>query len=293
MNRSIAASALALWIVAGAFPARAQDADRAQFIPETRFPALPGRAVMVLTGDTWPILKAHGRGGHPQSACLSAAGGAYRWVFIPSESEPTVPLRVRIGDKADRKTYPKTRGCTLDDLQPMGVTEQYSLVEVEINEGLGSSEAQTSVLVTKLKVLDRSADYPIHTAKVVVDLRSKYEDFLSAEEKEVAAAAEKIRADALKAPPRREGKPEPGSTTTLTYVTWMPETSTLQVRCNTKRIDGRIPRYVGQSRSEAPPPVLPGVEWGLDLGMLYEVDKEGKLLKSVRLPIQAFTRPLD
>lgn len=297
MRMTTAAALLAFCSVTGAAPLRAQEADpladRAQFIPETRFPALPGRAIMVLTGDTWDLMKAHGRGGHPRSACLSASGGAYRWTFILAEEEPAVPLRVRIGEKADRKTYPKTRGCTLDDLKPMGVTEQYSLVEVEINEGLGSAEAQTSLLVTKLKVLDRSAEYPIHTAKVVGELRRKYEEFLEAEEKEAAATAERIRTEALKNLPWKNRKPQPGSSLTLMYVTWMPDSSTLQVRLKTKRLDGVIPKEIVKSGGEAPPLALPGLEWGLDLGMLYEVGKDGKLLRSVKLPIQGFTRPRD
>lgn len=241
--------------------------EHTEFIPgyDTPLRVEPGKHVMVLAVRHLTLAQPAEFSIHNNSLCLSSSGSGYRWCYLPK--------------KLDRDRGPL---ATLDNTFELGVTRAHSLVEVDVTELRGSPSGVPALLLSSIKVLDGTKDFPLQTHKVVAEAKTLYEAF--AKKQETAPALEKARVDAK----GDAAKTRPAKSAVLMYVTWMEETEKLQVRFLTRleTTDGvdRPGHYPG--RGPPPPPVK--LNWGVDFGMLYEADRSGKIEKSVKLPMQSW-----
>jgi hypothetical protein len=241
--------------------------ERTEFIPgyESPLPVTPGRHVMVLAVRHLTLAPPATYSPHNYSLSLSSSGGGYRWCYLP-------------------KRHNTDRGplATLDNTLELGVTRSHSLVEVEVTEPMGSPDARPALLLSSFKVLDGTKEFPLQTHKVVAEAKTLYETF--AKTQETAPALEKARVEAK----GDAAKTQPAKTAVLMYVTWMEATGKLQVRLLTRleTTDGvdRPGHYPGRG----PPPPARKLNWGADFGMLYEADRNGKIDKTIKLPIQSW-----
>jgi hypothetical protein len=303
--------------------------DRAGFIPLRKTESLKGTAVGVLVYDAQPVLSSEGRSGPGDQLCFSANGNSYRWVYVPVTEKPRISnLRVPVGDKENAQfvVFPALDMASPRTVAPWGVTSHYTLVEVEVNNGLGSPK-NDSFVATKMKVLEGTNEYPLRTADVIKALKERYAAHVKGQGKATDSALTEAQKKALK-----DGKATgPREQAELMYVTWLPQAERLRVHFRTKITDGQYtyieipdrrlpppplklpdngkllndqvpppppPPPPGQvGKVQPPPPPLKrrfktGVSFGIEFGMAYEVDKAGKLVRTQGLPIESFEHRL-
>jgi hypothetical protein len=129
--------------------------DRAGFIPHRKHEPLKGTAVGILLYDAQPVLHSEGRSGPADQLCFSTGGNSYRWVYVPATEKPRITnLRVPVGDKENAQfvVFPALDMASPRNVAPWGITSHYTLVEVEVNNGLGSPK-NDSFVATKMKSL--------------------------------------------------------------------------------------------------------------------------------------------
>jgi hypothetical protein len=267
MARGLAALVFALSVLGSQEDGVVQ--DRKDFIPDREhpLPVTPGRHIMALVTQPLTMVAANVVRPGDHSLVLSSSGGTYAWCYFAKDSKP--------GPRAD-----------VENALEYGITRSHSLVEVEVRDLGGSPSAGPSLLATSLKAVDNSKEFPLRPHKVVAELKAAYEAYLREQEKDVDAAMEKSRQDAG----GNAQKAKLPLSASLMYVTWMEKTEKLQVRFFTRvQTTDDIPR-AGRSSGEAPPPMVLQY-WGIDFGMLYEVNKSGALEKRLKLPIEAWKGP--
>ncbi len=287
--------------------------DRAGFIPARKHEPLKGTAVGILLYDAQPVLSLEGRSGPPDQLCFSADGCSYRWVYVPVAGRAAITnLRVPVGEKENARfeVFPALDLARPNNVAAWGVVTRYSLVEVEVNNGLGSPRGD-SFVATKIKVLDGSRDNPLHTAEAVKQLQGRYALYVKAQARATEAALGEARkkaiGDAKATGPREQSE--------VMYVTWMPQTARLRVHFRTRIADGQYTFVEGGPRlRRGPAPVPPkaggaapaprarphiagrrfktGITFGVEFGAAYEVDREGKLARTRILPVESFQQRL-
>jgi hypothetical protein len=295
--------------------------DRKAFIPNRKYQSLPGTVVGVLVSDVQAMMGQEGRGGPNDAMGYSANGNSYRWMYVPvTENVQINNLTVETGEKGDgKKTYPFLGMASPTTVKQWGIDVPYALVEINVNDGLGSPAIEGFV-ATHVKRLDGTKDYPLNVVKVIADLRKRYQRHVKDEQKTLEAALAKEQKVALK-----DKKPTgPRKTEELFYVTWLPKTQHLRVHFRTRVSDGAyqttdgirprpIPLPVPPKDKQAPaqdrlkqavrgpaavalsppPPPRPigfryGTTFGVEFGVAYEVDKKGKVDKILTLPFEGF-----
>jgi hypothetical protein len=280
--------------------------SRADFVPYRKHLPIPGKIVAVLLTDGQPILTTEGRSGPPDQLCIGYNAGSYRWVYVPVAENATIQnLRIALPE-GKTQVFPKLAMASPANVKQWGVTASYSLVEVEVNNGMGSP-AEDAFVATNMKVLDGSKDFPIKVADTIAQLKGEYEKHLTEKAKDLDAAME----DAAKLALKNKKPTGPRVKNTLMFVTWMAETEQLHVRFLTKITDGAY-QYANGIKIEfappplppappkggiAPPPRLPnglkyGTEFGIEYGVSYEVSKSGKVERTKTMDIKTFTNDL-
>jgi hypothetical protein len=273
-----------------------------------QFHPLPGTAVGVLLGDARGVLAEEGRSGPPDVLCFSSGGGPYRWVYIPVPGKPTIgTLSIPVGEKGKAShKFDRLSMATRETVKPFGVTELYTLVRVEVNGGRGSP-ATDRFVATKLEVLDGTAEYPIHVAVEIEKLKIKARSILSEEGQRLAIENGMTRAETQAAKGQKQsGKRE---TTETIYVTWGPRSERLLperllVEVHTRVSDGVLrpglgtePIRKGQPGAPRNPPLpgpatLYGTLFGVETGVVFEVDETGHELSHRILPVRPFVKEL-
>ncbi len=254
----------ALILAAGVRPALADPAtgvikDRATFMPSRNYAALPGKAVGILLDGKHVTALDHWSG--PADLLVFSVGGhSYRKTYVPTAENPQITnFSVPVGTEGKRETYPALAIASPRSVIPWGVTARYSLVEVEVNGGMGSP-AQDCFVATNFKVLDGTKAYPLKVADAIADVQKRYA------ERAAAKDIEKAMADAAKQALGDKSPTGPREKSDLMYVTWLPESATLQVRFRTKLSDGvytikdnPVPKFPRLPPRRLPPqPAPPG-----------------------------------
>jgi hypothetical protein len=270
-------------------------------IPTRKFQPLPGKAIGVLVSDVKAVMCREGRSGPSDALGFSRGGDSYRWVYVPVKEKPGLgTLVVPAGEKGEKtKQFHNLSLATPQTVRQLGITQPYTLVEVEVNGGLGSP-AEESFVATHIQVLDGTEKFPLKVAEVMNQLHRRYEAYLQKEQKEIEATLKEAQKKAL-----GERKPT-GSreTSQLVYVAWLPETQQLRVTFQTRVSDGAYSygRGIEPARKDGPrsqvvpdgakPAQSQGVRFGtmfcVELGMTYKVSKTGKLERSQPEPIRVF-----
>jgi hypothetical protein len=291
------AALIAAPLVAGP-PAGEPIKDRSGFIPRTKHQALPGKVVGVLAYDAQPVLSTEGRSGPADQLCFGMSGSSYRWVYVqtPGAAPPVITnLQVAVGGQGAKKIYPALDIARPTNVKHFGVTQKYSLVEVEVNDGLGSP-AEQSFVATNIKVLDGSANFPIKVTETIDDLKKRYAEHVGRQkdaiDRELGEAAKKAVKDRKITGPRTQEE--------LMFVTWLPESQRLRVHFRTKVSDGAYETVKGpgpvpvppRQKFKQPPPrdfmVKVGTTFGVEFGMAYEVGRDGRLVATQLLPFETF-----
>src|SRR5258706_9851538 len=129
--------------------------DRAGFIPVRKKEPLPGKVVGVLVSEPQAVLSTEGRSGPKDQLCFGRNGCSYRWVYVPVEKNPLIGrLNIRIGETGTQvKAFDKLSMANAGTLKQWDVPGTYALVEVEVNDGLGSPP-DDSFVATKMRRLD-------------------------------------------------------------------------------------------------------------------------------------------
>jgi hypothetical protein len=274
-------------------------------IPTRKFQPLPGKAIGVLVSDVKAVMRREGRSGPLDALGFSRGGDSYRWVYVPVKEKPGLgTLLIPVGEKGEKtKQFHNLSLATLQTVRQFGITQPYTLVEVEVNGGLGSPEEE-SFVATQIQVLDGTEKFPLKVAEVMNQLHQRYQSYLKKEQKEIETALKEAQKKAL-----GERKPTgPRETSQLVYVTWLPETQQLRVTFQTQVSDGAYSYGLGiePARKDGPrPQVVPdganpaqgqglrfGTMFGVELDMTYEVSKTGKLERSQPQPIRVFMKEI-
>jgi len=297
--------------------------DPKNFLPHRKYVELPGKKIGILAFDAQPVLSTEGRSGPPDQLVFSEGGNSYRWVYVPALEAPQITnLQVPVGPKGEINIYPALNMASPRNVTPWGIQTPFTLVEVSVNHEKGSP-ANDSFVGTNFKVLDDTKEYPLKTTEVIERLKKDYAEYQKSQAKTFDAAMEKVRQKAImgkKASGPREQKD-------LMYVTWLSDDDILEVRFRTKISDGDYTFVEGGGFRpfELPPPPLPPIEgrpapvppraipvpdadmpiafpppppprfkmkvgtgFGIEYGQVYQVDKNGKTLRTIVLPVSDF-----
>lgn len=281
--------------------------SRGEALPRQQFRPMPGRVVGVLIAGGQDLLANEGRTGPADAYCFSVGGESYRWMFVPVNEKPLIGgMRLPVGkDGKTIQRFDKLSFATPATLKSSGITGQIALVEVTVNDGLGSPAGERFV-GSKLRRLDGTPQYPMPLLDVVTQLHSQYRIWLKGQFSEVdlaLAEAEKKSLQGVKATGPREQ-------TDLLYVSWLPETQRLQVRFQTRWTDGAY-RYAQKPKAQVPEwlatlragfdsdtkrrlelreHVRYGTSFGVEAGVSYEVSVRGELASTKIVPISSFQR---
>ncbi len=277
---------------------RPQSVARHQF---TTFASLPGKARGIMIANVTKTMAAQKRTG-PSGAFGFASGlGNYRWVYLPctSKSNQVSSVTVLVGQThATEKRFSEVCPASEMLLKPLGITALYTLVEVEVNDGLGSPDNGDAIKISNLRVLDGSPAYPLHVADAVRDMQQCFEAYVKQQQDEIAGA---MKRSALESP----GNPQ--STTSRqakdrVFVTWLSDRDHLWIECRCEVTDGDYKYGKGievgpQSRRPLSAPKTSvmryGTEYGVELGMVYEMSKTGELVESHTIPLTSFHRTIE
>src|SRR5438132_5494781 len=107
--------------------------DRKNFIPNRKQAALSGKEIGILLTDGQPVLSTEGRSGPADQLVFSSNLNSYRWVYVPTQDNPQITnLQVPFGDKGEKAVYPALNLANPKSVVAWGVTQPYSLVEVNV-----------------------------------------------------------------------------------------------------------------------------------------------------------------
>jgi hypothetical protein len=277
--------------------------DRKAFFPQRKYQPLPGKVVGVLVSDVGPFMATEGRSSRADALALSAGGHSYSWVYVPDNATPAINnLTIKLGEKGERsKVYPALSMATPGAVRAWGIDVPYALVEVQVNDGDGAPPDQTFV-GTHMRRLDGTKAFPARLPDVVTDLKKRYAESLKARQKKIEDALAEVQKKALKG--RKVTGPR--QTEELFYITYLAETGRVRAHFRTKITDGAYqyaemggpgpfgrpvpPRRGPAIRPPHPLKVRYGLTFGVELGMAYEVDKHGKVVKIEELPAENFSQ---
>jgi hypothetical protein len=250
------------------------------------FDPLPGKAVGVLVGDVTAAMARAGRSGPEDAVGFACGNGGYRWVYVPSpaDSPDSQSLRLPVGKEGkEYKRFESVELLRRPLLKEKGLDQEFQLVEVEVNGGAGSPGCDTVVL-TSIKPLDGTTDYPLRVAAAVSRLKKDFTTLLrdKAKEIETALAREQKKALGEKKPtgPRRK-KQE-------VEVTWLPKDEVLKVEWSQQTTDGLYStgKGIDKSRSIRPAPrggpsrsskgQRFGITFGVDARATWLITKTGE-----------------
>lgn len=297
--------------------------DRKSFFPNRKQAPLTGKEIGILLTDGQPILSTEGRSGPADQLVFSSNGNSYRWVYVPTQDSPQITnLQVPIGDKGEKAVYPALNLANPKSVVAWGVNQPYSLVEVNVNSRRGSPAGDSFVGV-EFTVLDGSKNFPLKITEVIKQVKDRYADYITKQQKAIDQAMKDAGEKSLKG----KAPTGPRERKDLMYVTWLTETNTMRVHFKTTITDGAyvIVNNGGPLRDppplKLPPKKLPpkggvrfespdeqfvvravrpkdfniktGTTFGIEFGQAYVVNKKGEVVGTETLPIESFSSQLN
>ena len=191
---------------------------------EPRFAALPGKAVGVLVTDAAPVLAQEGRSGPADAVLFSHDGASYRWMLLPAiQQEVGEPATVEVGTISQPKRFENVLLANRSAVAARGLPAGYSLVEVEVNGGLGSP-ATDRFVATSLTRLDSSGRMTAALAPAVDAVLAKCKEQWPAAEAQAKFQDAQRSALGGAARATKEQRNTP-------MVTWLSSVKQVQVTC--------------------------------------------------------------
>jgi hypothetical protein len=270
--------------------ARADDA-KPLALPAQTFAALPGKVIGVLSNISQALLAAENRKGPADALTLGTGMGSPLWVYLPDQKRPLIgAMTFPVGsDGKQQQRFNRLNLATFRALSSAGITEPFTLVEVEVNGGLGGPPGQ-ALVATAIRSVEGTKLYPLEVAKVVDRLEQHFQKWKSTQKPalEFALQAERKK---LGWPSKKETR---RTEEELTYVTWLPERMTLhvQIRARLQDLDplfrpSKPPRaYEGDDGAIADRNASRTV--GAEIGLGFEVARDGKIDRVIPIPVRGF-----
>lgn len=268
---------------------------------EPSFAPLPGRVVGIIATDVSSSVQAEGRSCSEDAVGFSHGASSYRWVFFPTQpdSKQAERLFVPVGlQGSTRHRYDSVLFGDLVTAAKHGITGRFTLVELEVNDGLGSPSVE-SFVATKVTVVGGTAEYPLDVSASVLDAQKRFEDYLQKQDEMIEHELKRLARKAL----GTEAPTGPREETETLFVTWLPGTESLRIELERTITDGRYRR--GRGADQGPPPtgqqprqpgrqpedgvgVRFGTQFGLRIGMTVEYSKDGTPASENRTRIHGF-----
>jgi hypothetical protein len=268
---------------------------RGQLFPNRKHQALPGKAVGVLALGDKSLLAAEGRKGPDDVLYFSTGGQSYRWLYLPLKQKPLIGgLNIRVGGDGQTHRFDGLGLATRENLKLWDIARPYTLVEIEVNGGLGSPAGE-NLVATRIRSLEETEAFPFKTADVVAHLRRHYESW----ERTLAPAVEEIlrqqQVQALGDRPRTG----PREKSDVFYISWLPDSQRLQVRWRTQVSDGAYQQATVLERSKPSVHAQPvvrekqvrhGTSFGAEYGLAYEVSTKGRVERTQMMAPEGFRK---
>ena len=275
--------------------------DRKKYLPNREYQPRSGKVVGIAVSDVTAIMGRDGRSSQADALGFSSDAGSYNWMYVPMDDMPQITnLFVRVGEKGEEKvTYPKLGMATLKRIEPWGVKNAYTLVEVEVNDGKGAP-ADEAFVASKMTVVEGTKTRPLKVDDCVAKAKALYATYRKDSAKSLDDAMAKAMKDAL-----GEAKATgPRETKEVLYLTWLTKEQRLVVAFQTTVTDGAYSFSPGGAFRKGlpggnrppPPPVGEGVrygpEGGIEYGRRYEFDAKGVATGTKTLAVEGFKRVL-
>ncbi len=281
--------------------------DRKKYLPTREFQPRAGKVVGVVVSDVVGMMGRDGRSSQADALGFSSNGGSYNWMYVPMEGMPQITnLNVRVGEKGDQTVqYPKLGMATLPRIAAWGVKSPYTLVEVEVNGGMGAP-ADEAFVASNMAVVEGSKAYPLKVEDCVAKAKAMYKEYQKTDAKKLDAALAKSRKDAL----GERAATGPRETADLMHITWMTKEQRLVVTFQTTITDGaykggngagldggEVPAVAAPAVARRPPPILDeggrwGTQFGIEFGRRYEFNGDGAALGTKTLAPEGFKKEL-
>src|SRR5687767_13384976 len=216
------------------------------------------------------------------------------------------------------KTYPRLSSgpSVYERLKAQGdLPGPICLVEVEVNDGLGSPKGAGSFVITRLKPVEVGPDFALKAVDALQESKRLHEEALASQKDEIERLVAPLRNELMarfeemqkEAGVRRimrnggENNSFPWVLTrdqsreaTYYYATWLQDHELLQVNWFSRHIEGdSATGSWHDGKSEVPPRWTAwGVAFGVEVGESYFFDKTGKLVEQRPLKVRAFQKVL-
>jgi len=281
--------------------------DRKKFLPARAYQPRAGKVTGVAVSDVVGMMGREGRSSQADALGFSSNGGSYNWMYVPMDDAPQITnLNVKVGEKGeDVVVFPKLGMATLKRIEPWGVKNAYTLVEVEVNGGKGAP-ADEAFVASKMTVVEGTKALPLKADDCVAKAKALYKDY----QKESAKAFDATLAKGMKDALGERKATGPRETTELMHVTWMTKEQILVVAFFTTITDGAYQNGGGANfdgeaapvpavAKRRPPPPPPGglggrwgTQFGIEFGRSYEFGVNGVALGTKTLAAEGFKKEL-
>jgi hypothetical protein len=288
--RFVALAILSLWA-----PTRSsagwEDPDKSLSLPIQKFDPLPGKVVGVLASNSQALFANEGRKGPADAVTFGTGTGSQHWIYVPDQKKPMIAaMRLPIGQEGkQQQRFNRLNFATQENLKAAGITQPFTLAEVEVNGGLGCPAAQAFV-ATAIKPVEGTKLYPLKVSEVMDRLQSRFDQWKSGRPSslETTLAAKRNELGWLK------GKDSRRSEEQIVYVTWVPARQVLQAQI-LSRLQERDPLAVlarpaiaYEGDDGAPPKTKAERVIGAEEGLGFEVSRFGKVERIEAIPIKEF-----
>ena len=235
--------------------------DRKTFLPPNHFPPLPGNSVMLV--NTYRIDSAE------EHLRFSVDGSSWHQAFVPTANDNSLHNReFLVGPAGEKAVYPRVTWALRWKDSPFAGS--YSLMDVEINDGRGTPAGQNAFVVTRSRVVEGTADYPIRPGKLI-------EGFWTAHQAWIKETWPEIEKGLLKARAAVDGRSYARIIAGSFQGTWLAGPKRLRYRVMTEVEDGSVYQPDGS-----------GFRWGITIGQEFVADVAGKPLSTTTLPLETF-----
>jgi hypothetical protein len=216
------------------------------------------------------------------------------------------------------KTYPRLSSgpSVFERLKAQGdLPGPICLVEVEVNDGLGSPKGALSFVITRMYLVEGGPDFVLKAVDALNEAKRLHEETLASQKDEIEKLVAPLRKELMAR--FEEMKKEAGARgivgnggennsfpwvltgdhareAAYYYATWLQERELLQVNWFTRHIEGESATGSWHDgKSEVPPRwVAWGVAFGVEVGESYYFDKTGKLVERHAEKPRAFQKVL-
>jgi len=266
-------------------------------VQKTVFPELKDTEIGVLVADVAPLIAPERRTVERGTAGFGVGTGSYRVVYVP-------PLTGKGGERtflcgfsgrAEKRRWmvePLTQNMLKDGAFGLGA-DDYQLVRVLVNNGVGSPESTTpradTILVSQVERLDGTQFFP-KVSDILTDIRELFQEARVRRDREIREAIDKGRGEYLTGA-SHAGSREEVEESDLAYVTWLPKSEELRAELRHTVTVGRYDRSTGTVHSPQQVAPLSKTRYGVTVGVtvtgVYFITREKKI-RSEELKLEPY-----